>query len=105
MDFDKASNDTLRSMAIDANFAALRLEIRANGMSHKFGEQTLIEGLQQAADVLASAALAYNRKVMIREGVTTEEEMAAAMGIAQPETPPAPPEKKGKTFFGNWGLD
>lgn len=102
MNFDKASNETLHAMALDANLAALRLEMRAVGLAVKFGEPKDVRALQLAAEYLAQAANGYTRQILIREGVTTEEEMATlAEGITQQPAAPAPkPKPKKTTFFG-----
>jgi hypothetical protein len=102
MDFNKASNETLHAMALDANFAAMRLELRAVGLAVKFGEPKEVRALQIAAEYLAQAANSFTRQVLLREGVTTEEEMAAlAEGITQqPAAPAQEPTPKKTTFFG-----
>jgi len=101
MDFDKASNETLHAMALDANFAALRLEIRAVSIAVKFGEQKDVKALQLAAEYLAQAANSFTRAVMLREGVTTEEETATlAEGMTPPAAAPEEPKPKKTTFFG-----
>jgi hypothetical protein len=101
MDFDKASNETLHAMALDANFAAMRLELRAVGLAVKFGEPKEVRALQIAAEYLAQAANSFTRQVLLREGVTTEEEMATlAEGMTPQAAAPEEPKTKKTTFFG-----